>query len=254
MERIKELDRYQKGIVILLAVMAAVFLVIYCVVSSRVGYRYQDRILVPETRGDNTVYAGRIQGEDASFTVAGSNTVTFRWGSTEYGPYTVTEDPTAIPRDEELADSMTGIEVREKGEVLFRGGVLDLSGNTRILYREDGRTVFHITVNTSSGTVYDADGNLVDPMEPSVHTILELLEGPKLEKKGQLGIWFMGLLCSAVIVVHIFFADELFRFRLSFRVADPYDLEPSDGEIFGRYASWTITTVMILVIYIMGLQ
>ena len=76
----------------------------------------------------------------------------------------------------------------------------------------------------------------------------------KLEKKGQLGIWFMGLLCSAVIVVHIFFADELFRFRLSFRVADPYDLEPSDWEIFGRYASWTITTVMILVIYIMGLQ
>ena len=252
MDSIKELDRYQKGILLLLVLMAAVFLVIYCVTGSRVGYRYLDSILVPETQGSATVYTGRIQGQEACFTVS-ADTVLFRLGQTEYGPYTVKKDPTAVPKDEELAGSMTGIEVREKDSILFRGGVLDLTG-TRLLYREDGKTVFNITVNTGTGTVIDSDGNVVDPMEPSVHTILELLEGPELEKKGHFGVWFLGLFLSGITVIHILFADELFHLRLSFRVADPYGLEPSDWEIFGRYASWTVITVMIFVFYILGLQ
>jgi hypothetical protein len=152
-----------------------------------------------------------------------------------------------------LAGSMTGIEVRENGKILFRGGVLDLTG-TRLLYREDGRTIFNITVNTGTGTLIDSDGNVVDPIEPSVHTILELLEGPELEKKGHFGVWFLGLFLSGITVFHMFFADELFHLRLSFRVVDPYGLEPSDWEIFGRYASWTVITVMIFVFYILGLQ
>lgn len=252
MERIKELDRYQKAILLLLVLMAAAFFIIYCVTSSRVGFRYQDRILVPEVQGGSTVYSGKLQGEDAVFTVS-DNSVTFRLGETVYGPYTVKKDPTAVPQEEDLKDSMTGIEVRDKDRILFRGGVLDLSG-ARLLYREDGRTVLNITVNTGSGTVIDSDGNVIDPMEPSVHTVLDLLEGPELEKKGQWIVWFLGLFLSGITVIHILFADELFRFRLSFRVADAYGLEPSEWEIFGRYASWTVITVMVLIFYILGLQ
>lgn len=252
MESIKELSRYQKALLLLLALMAAAFLVIYCVTGSRVGYRYQDRILVPEQQGGNTVYTGKIQGQEACFTVSG-DTVTFRLGQTEYGPYTVKEDPTAVPQEEELKDRMTGIEVRKNGNVLFRGGVLDLTG-TRLLYREDGKTVFNITVNTGTGTVIDSDGNVVDPMEPSVHTILELLEGPELEKKGHFGVWFLGLFFSGITAISIVFADELFHLRLSFRVANAYDLEPSDWEILGRHISWTVITGMTLVLYILGLQ
>ena len=252
MERIKELDRYQKALLLLLALMAVVFLVVYCVTSARVGYRYLDSILVPETQGDTTVYTGRTRGQDAVFTVLG-NSVTFRLDDTEYGPYTVKEDPTAIPQEEELKDRMTGIEVRKNGDILFRGGVLDLTG-TRLLYREDGKTVFNMTVYTGSGTVIDGDGKVVDPMEPSVHTLLELLEGPKLEKKGHFGIWFLCLFFSGITVITILFADELFRFHLSFRVADAYGAEPSDWEIAGRYISWTVLTVLIFAVYIMGLQ
>ena len=252
MERIKELDRYQKGILLLLVIMAAVFLVIYCAVTSRVGFRYHDSILVPETQGDSTVYSGRLQGQDAAFTVS-DNSVTFRLGQTEYGPYTVKEDPTAIPDEEELAGSMTGIEVWERDCVLFRGGVLDLTG-TRLLYREDGRTVFHYTVSTGSGTMIDSDGNVIDPLEPSVHTVLELLEGPELTRKGYWIAWFGCLFFSAITAVTILFADELFRFHLSFRVADAYGAEPSEWEIAGRYISWTVMTVMLFVIYIIGLQ
>lgn len=253
MERIKELDRYPKIILLLLVLMAVAFLIIYSVTASRVGYRYQDSILVPEAQGDSTVYSGRIQGQDAAFTVL-ANSVTFRLGETEYGPYTVKKDPTAVPQGEELKDSMTGIEVRKKDSIWFRGGVLDLGGNGRMLYREDGKTVFHFTVSTGGGTMIDSDGNVVDPMEPSVHIILELLEGPELEKKGHFGVWFLGLFFSGITAISIVFADELFRLRLSFRVANAYDLEPSDWEILGRHISWTVITGMTLVLYILGLQ
>lgn len=253
MERIKELDRYQKGILLLLVLMAVAFLIIYSVTASRVGYRYQDSILVPEAQSDSTVYSGRIQGQDAAFTVS-ANSVTFRLGETEYGPYTVKKDPTAVPQGEDLKDSMTGIEVRKKDSIWFRGGVLDLGGNGRMLYREDGKTVFHFTVSTGGGTMIDSDGNVVDPMEPSVHTILDLLEGPELEKKGHFGVWFLGLFFSGITAISIVFADELFRLRLSFRVADPYGLEPSDWEILSRHISWTVITGMTLVLYILGLQ
>ncbi len=36
----------------------------------------------------------------------------FQYGSTVYGPYTVKEDPTAIPKDSDLQAQMTGIELR----------------------------------------------------------------------------------------------------------------------------------------------
>ena len=253
MDCFRELDRYQKALLILLALMAVVFLAIYCQVSGREGYRYNDRIFVPETREDVTVYTGKLDGQEAAFTVTG-NAVTFRWGETEYGPYTVREDATAIPQDNDLKNSLTGIEVREKGEVIFRGGALVLGENNRLLFSQEGNSVFNITVSTGTDTVIDINGNVVDPHEPQVHTILDLLEGPQLEKKGQWGIWFLCLLFSGITAVSILFADELFRLRLSFRVADPYGLEPSDWEIFGRYTSWTLITGLILVCYILGLQ
>jgi hypothetical protein len=249
----ERLDRYQKALLILLALMALVFLVIYGQVSRREGYRYNDRIFVPEIQNGATVYTGKLDGQEAVFTVSG-NTVTFRWGEIEYGPYTCTEDPTAIPQDNEFKDSLTGIEVLEKEEVIFRGGVLVLGENKRLLFSQDGNTVLNITVSAGTGTVIDVNGNVVDPMEPQVHTILDLLEGPQLEKKGQWGIWLLCLLLSGITAISILFADELFHLRLSFRVADSYGLEPSDWEIFGRYTSWTLITGMILVCYILGMQ
>ena len=50
------------------------------------------------------------------------------------------------------------------------------------------------------------------------------------------------------------FADELFRWHLSFRVWNADHLEPSDWELAGRYISWTVLCVMALVLFIVGLQ
>ena len=111
MERIKNLNRYQQIVLVLLAVMLLGFTIAYFLVSSRVGFAYRGAILQPQEENGNIVYAGRISGEDSSFTVTSDKVVTFRYGEKVYGPYTAYEDPTAIPKESEMAEYMSGVEI-----------------------------------------------------------------------------------------------------------------------------------------------
>ena len=52
----------------------------------------------------------------------------------------------------------------------------------------------------------------------------------------------------------ILFADELFRFQLWFQIRSPERAEPSDWELFSRYAAWTALPLASLVIFLLGLQ
>ncbi len=58
MRRIKELNRYQKVILLAMVLMPILFAFIYPFTLSRVGYRYHDTILVPTENNGTTVYAG----------------------------------------------------------------------------------------------------------------------------------------------------------------------------------------------------
>lgn len=254
MQRIKDLNYYQKGILIITIAMALVFAVIYPKTISRVGYRYNDAILVQTQENGNTLYSGTIKGKEACFTVS-NNTVLLQYGDKTYGTYTVNEDPTAIPEKDDLKSSMTGIEVLEGDTVIFRGGVLDV-GDFYWLYNEDGTmdNMIGISYTTSDGIERDENGNPIDRMKPTVSTIYELINNPELTHKGEGLAWFGAVFISILNVVSILFADELFRFILSFRVRDAYSAEPSEWEVAGRYIGWTVITIMVLVIYITGLQ
>ena len=48
---------------------------------------------------------------------------------------------------------------------------------------------------------------------------------------------------STIWAISILFADELFRWHLSFRVWNADNLEPSDWELAGRYISVTAALV-----------
>lgn len=124
MEKIKSLNRYQKGILIVMIVMSLIFGAAYRITISRVGFEYKDEILVPNQENGSTVYSGKIQGKEAQFTVSGDKTVVFQYGDKIYGPYTAKEEPAAIPKNEEMAEYMTGVELYQGDEILFRGGVL----------------------------------------------------------------------------------------------------------------------------------
>ena len=122
MARIRQLDWYQRGILLLLLALALVFAVIYRVRIARVGFLYQDKIFVPSEENGVTVYSGKISGEPAQFTVSEDKAVLFHCGEKTYGPYTVTEDPTALPEVEIEREGMTGVEIREGEKLVFRGG------------------------------------------------------------------------------------------------------------------------------------
>lgn len=251
MERIRQLDKFQKIILIALAVMLVYYAVAYGLSTSRKGFAYMETIFVAEEQNGNLVYSGKLEGKTASFTVTPDKAVTFRHGDKTYGPYTAKEDPTAVPEGE----SGTGVEILDNGKVFFRGSVTAL-GEGFWLVKEDGTSDnFYITATMSDGTVVDGNGNIVDPMEPSAHTILEMMRGPDLTSyKGFWFIWFFGAAFSAVTVVTMLYADELFRWKMSWRVIDPAAIEPSDWELASRYIGWAGETIIVLVFYQMGLN
>ena len=254
MERIKSLNIYQKSILLVLTAMLAIFTAVYLVVASRSGFEYKGAILQPQVENESTLYTGRMHGKDAVFTVTPDKTVTFNWGDKCYGPYTAHEDPSAKP-DDELADLMTGIEIRQGADVFFRGGVMKVGGDTEmLLFDEDGSLAnLEISYTTQDGLEHDSDGNVIDKMAPTPTTVLRLMDGPKLVSKGAWEGWFGGVFLSLLTAALILFADELFRFDLSFRIREVDRAEPSEWELLGRYVSWTILPVMALVLYIMGL-
>ena len=149
MERIRELDRYPKLLLLLLVVMAVGFCAVYGFVTSRVGFAYCDAILVPRTEGGVTLYEGTIDGADAMFTV-GTDTVTFQLGSKTYGPYTAREDPTAVTDEGLLAVGSTGVEILEDGRPFFRGSVTELDGELMLL-SGDGAPIVTSTATLSDG-------------------------------------------------------------------------------------------------------
>lgn len=146
-KRIRSLERVQKGMLLFAAVLPLAFFAAYFVTTGREGFEYRNAILVPEAGADEgadgTVYAGTINGKPAVFTVSPDKTVEFRYGETIYGPYTVKEDPSAIPKRGEdvktLAEleDMRGIELYRGDELLFRGGARYFANGYR-LYNEEG--------------------------------------------------------------------------------------------------------------------
>lgn len=253
MERIKASGLYGRILLLVLVAMAVIFAVAYPVVISREGYVYEKHILVPATENRTTTYSARVKGEQWCFTVTEDKTVAFRCGEKLYGPYTVKEDPTAIPEEDDLADHMTGVEVRCGDELLFRGGIFD-TGSYWIMTNEDGTAAdIFISATRADGTVVDSDGNPYDPMKPSVSTVLDLVNGPELTHRGYGGFWFLGAFLSLMAAGYILFADDLFRWRLRYRVRNLELVEPSELELALRPVGWTVLVLSVLAIYIMGI-
>lgn len=256
MMRINELMRYQKGILLLLVAMLILFTVLYCVVTSRVGFLYHEEIFVPREENGSMIYSATVRGKDCRFTVTTEGAVLFQYGEKTYGPYTAKEDPTAIPKDHDRAAHMSGLEVKDGEEILFRGGVIKL-GDSKIpdlFYDEDGQIGLSVIITSANGTVVDGHGNVIDPMEPTIRTILELINGPELTRKGHWLAWFCAVILSVVTAINIIFEDEIFRLSLLFKVQDVDLVEPSDWVLAARPIAYALCTIMVLVVYIQGLQ
>ena len=255
MERIKSLGRYQKAILIFMIIMLISFTFIYPVTISKKGFEYNDAILTQSQKNGTTVYSGKIKDQTATFTVYEDKTVKFQYGNKTYGPYTVKEDPTAVPNNNDIEkEYMSGVELYCKDEIIFRGGVLNYR-DKYWLYDENGDFAnLSITASLNNGSVINENGDMIDPMEPSVSVIFDLIYGPKLTHKGDYIAYFGGIFICVVTSVSILFADELFRWNLNFRIRNSKRAQPSDWEITSRYITWTVLPIMAMILFITGLQ
>ena len=254
MERIKSLNRYQKFLLLFMLAMVLCFTVLYPITISRKGFFYRDTILVPRQENGATLYSGKIEGKSACFTVYPDKRVTFTYGDKTYGPYIALEDPSAVPENSGAPEPLTGIELRRGEDIWFRGGML-MQGNDFLLYSEDGSpAALGLFVTMSDGRIINEYGQVIDPMEPSVYDLVELMTGPQLTHKGSWSIWVSCVLICVITAVSILFADDLFRWQMSFRILNAEDAEPSEWEISARYISWTILPILSLILFIVGLR
>ena len=240
MERIKELNGYQKGLLIFLALILVLFAFIYPHVTAMEGYPYYGRLFLPEPNDGVTTYSAILEGKRSAFTVNG-NEVTFAWGEQVFGPYMVTETPDTIPEDHSFTRGFT---VTHGDAVIFQGGAY-FGEDWTMLYNQDG------SLHGIDGSVTYTNGEI--DMTPSTSALIELVTGPTLIRRGSWVGFLLGIFSSILAVVEILFADELFRFKISFKVADPDHVDPSDWEIAARYISWTSLTLLAIVSYIVGL-
>ena len=248
MDRFRDLDRYPKILLIALVALAVVFAGVYGYCSADRWYSYKDVYLTCRQTEDATVYSGRANGGPCVITVR-DDTVTFRTSMKTYGPYALREDPTALPDDMEPGYNTIGIEITENGAPFFRGALV--YARAPKFYYENGTLVpplqFHVEVSGSSST---------DPYKPTLYQIVECLYPMEhlLESRAQWSAYLTGLLVCAIGAVDILFADELFRFRLSFRLRDADRAEPSDWELATRKIGWTILFITALYAFLLGLQ
>lgn len=248
------LSLYKKVLLVLLALMIVVFSALYFIQFRRVGLRYQNTILLPSEANGSTLYSGKIDGQDACFTVTPDKTVTFRCGEKTYGPYTAKEDPTAIPDVSytHTFASVTGVEVRDGDAVIFRGGLFKAteSDYNWLMVNEDG-TAGSTAASTSNGTVY-RDGKVVDPMEPTVGFLLHLMEGPELTRKGGLAFWFFGTVLAVVTIIGIFFGERYYGLRFIFHIQDWESVEPTAFALLKMRISLLAGTVLTFIVYYLG--
>ena len=249
MNRFRELERFPKILLIALLLMTVIFGAVYGITASRVGYLHNDEIFVPRQSEGALVYEGKVDGLDSSIVVA-LDTVIVNWGSKTYGPYTLREDPSAVPDGH---PQMTGIEILDGQKVYFRGGVTDETTDFWLI-GADGEQLFTMTYTMSDGVEYDMNGNPIDHMKPVPYQIVSLLRGPELTHKGEWTIFLVGVFFAAATAVSILFADELFYLSICFRVENAETAEPSDWYIACRNFSWLLLTIFTGAAFFMGLQ
>lgn len=242
----RALDRFQRGLLLFLALMTIGFTVAYFIAFGQQGIEYYDAFLVQSKENGNTLYSARIREKETVFTVTQTGEVTLRVGDNTFGPYTVEEDDT-VSFTELSGDR--GIVLYEKGEQIFRG-VCRASGGYFTLLDAPGRRWDRVPfVDVSFDPNYGAPD-----WDPPFELIVRMAMGDiTLTRPDNWKLYGLGLFISALDVITILWADQLFRFRLSLSVRNADRAEPTEWELWSRQAGWIAMAVMAFFVYVMGL-
>ena len=235
-ERWQEMNLGRRIILLIHPVLFLLALVLHLTFGQQQVVSYRDGHLRYELQGEAAVYSGRVEGYQVKYVVSPGPTVEF-WLD---GPVT----STSFWHSEDLI----GIEIRKDDSVWFRGAYLPYSYPSYYwLVDENGKS-------DTSGSTTIVVGTSTPPPDPAPtpKNILSMADGPEVSRRGSTEFILLGLLVSAVCLVTLLFEDQLFRWNLSFQIQDPDRAEPSDWELFSRWAGWVVLTGVALLCFTLG--
>ena len=248
----EEMSWFRRVLLIVMTAEILGFAIATAVAAGRMGMEYDGWLLYLRKDGDVTWYEGEVDGEDAAFSVTPDGTVEYRWGEYAYGPYQVAEDPTALPE----GYGGTGVEVRQEGQVLFRGCLQ--SGR---LFDEDGELMWDTgSYAFTNDAILDLEtGREVSRQEyhePSLSSVVRVALGPELTRRGSVGLYLAVTFLALLNIVQILFPEALFKLSLlgHIRSADIDDAEPSSFYIAMEHIEWVVLAGVCLVVYVMALD
>ena len=243
-----EMSRYRRVLLLVMAAEILVFFIANVLAFLRPGLEYQDTLLYPRTEGELQIYQGRVDGETARFSVTPGGEVSYQWGEYTYGPYQISEDPSAVPDGYEGSQ---GIEIRLGDEVLFRGCYLPSS--TFPLIQEDGESLWEDSnIYMISGEKIWRNGQEIterEYREPSLSALARVALGTELTRQGNILLYLLITVLAVFNVLQICFPGLFFRRYIRWRVRDPELAEPSDFYIAMERMEWVVIAIVCLVLY-----
>ena len=243
-----EMSRYRRVLLLVMAAEILVFFIANVLAFLRPGLEYQDTLLYPRTEGELQIYQGRVDGETARFTVTPGGEVSYQWGEYTYGPYQISEDPSAVPDGYEGSQ---GIEIRLGDEVLFRGCYLP--SFTFPLIQEDGESLWEDSnIYMISGEQIWRNGQEIterEYREPSLSALARVALGTELTRQGNILLYLLITVLAVFNVLQICFPGLFFRRYIRWRVRDPELAEPSDFYIAMERMEWVVLAIVCLVLY-----
>ena len=237
--RWNQLSAFKRRFLLYYAILFLAATVAYPIVSSQKGFAYQGSLLLYRREETADIYAGKIGGEGAFFTVTDQGAVTFRQGDETYGPYLVRKDPTASPEEER-----TGVEVSLDGQVLFRGALLSSDGNAGLLLDESGEVVPSLSYTWTGAP----------PQAPSLETVIHLALGPTLSHRGDWLLYGCASFLVVLGVLAVLFDKALFRHNAAWYVADADNARPSEWYLFRYWMACFVLGLSALILYLSGLS
>lgn len=276
-EKWQSMTFYRRAMLLATVGLMLLFAVLYPIMSSQKGLEYENDFYKLNVQGEAKVYTGfahewRIgntivssnQGRKTVYTVTetpAGYTVGCQIEGESFGPYQLNKVRLSdLPAALAQAPLGGGLEIKNTatGEVLFRGGYLVSVGyllvDENAVTEADKAADPLSRVSVNGFTFFDYKPAVPEEgpgPDDLVHFTLGA--GENLTHRGE-GVYFvLALLVAVFNAVSILYAEELFTWQMSFRVAEPEKVEPSEWELFGRHVGWCLFLLMELTILLYGL-
>lgn len=256
---------YRRAMLIATVGLMLLAAVLYLVMGSQKGIEYGG-FYAMTTQGDTRIYTANAHEWHEGNTTIQSNEgmkivysvtpvlnsgflVTCKMGEETFGPYQVAALALTDPPAELVTHPLNGgMEITNvtTGELLFRGGYMQSSDGYAFLLDERAKA--------ESGSIFDYAPPRPEK-GPNCDDLYRFTFGAEegVTSRANWLFYFTALLFAAFNVVSLLYAEERFIFRMSFRVADPANVEPSEWELFSRHAGWVAFLFFEVILLFAGL-